>query len=279
MATKKNIIDSIRNMATKFAVTDESRLDPDWLSYKIDQVAAQLKIAEYAQTGILDQTWLSDLGIVPVYKVNIADDVNITFCNCNVTKFTIPQTISFKSKDGSLDLGVYTIISACGKRQFYPKRMSMWQYTPSSHPATLFKYYWRINSAVYLSDDIIENVRPILCLLHPEDGKLIQSESISSGNLVNGTQYIVKFGQIVYNGTPYLDGETFTAGATTTFTGSGKVYLASQARAYAETDPYPASGDMIRLIEIEILTKELGIERQMITDTRNDSKDDAQKVQ
>lgn len=275
--TKKNIIDSILNVATKFSVTDESRLDTDWLSNKIDHVAASLKVAQYAQTGILDQSWLTDMGLIDVYKVNIADDINVSFCNCDISKFTIPQVISFISKDGNIDLGVYTIISACGTKQYYPKRIFQWRYEPAEHTNSKFKYYWRINTAVYLKD-LIQKVRPILCLLHPEDGKFIDSQNITTGSIVNGTSYIVKFGQIMYMGLPYFDGETFTGGASTTFTGTGKVYLASQARAYRETDPYPASGDMIRMIELEILTKELGIEREALVDVRNDSKDDAQKT-
>jgi hypothetical protein len=277
--TKKNIIDSIRSLATRFSVTDESRLDEDWLSYKIDQVCAQLKVAQYAQTGILDQSWLTDLGIVDVYKVNISDDINVSFCKCNVGKFEIPQTISFISKDGNLDLGIYYLISACGKSQYFPQRLSMWSYVPTDHTRSLFKYYWRINTSVYINDDRVQKIRPVLFLLHPEDGKFINSANVVSGSLVSGTSYIVKFGQIVYNGTPYADGSTFTATATTTFTGTGKVYLASQARDYRETDAYPASGEMARMIEIEILTKEFGLERQAIVDVRNDSKDDTQKAQ
>lgn len=278
MATKKNIIDSILGIATKFNITDESRLDEDWLSYKIDQVAAQLKIAQYAQTGIIDQAWLTDMGLVDTYKVNISDDINVSFCKCNVAKFEIPQVISFISKEGNTDLGVYYLISSCGKNQYFPKRLSMWGYTPSDHTNNLFKYYWRINTAVYINDDRLEKIRPVLCLLHPEDGKFINSAPVDSGDLVSGTSYIVKFGQIVYNATPYSDGSTFTANATTTFTGTGKVYLSTQARAYRETDPYPASGEMTRMIELEILTKEFGIEKNAITDVRNDSTDDATKT-
>lgn len=277
--TKKHIVDSIRNQASKFKVSDELRLDPDWLGDKVDQIASQLKIAQYLQTGILDQTWLTDLGLVDTYKVNMADDINVTFCNCTISKFTIPQTISFISKDGNLDLGVYQLISACGKYQFFPRRMSMWSYTPEDSPMSKFKYYSRINTACYLNDGNLRKIRPILCLLHPEDGKLINSANIVSGDLVSGTSYTVKFGGVVYLSIPYSDGDTFTANATATFTGTGKVYLTSQARAYAETDPYPASGEMIRMIELEILTKELGIEKQQIADQRNDSIDDSQKTQ
>jgi hypothetical protein len=278
MASKKNIIDSIRNIATKFNVTDETRLDEDWLSFTIDNVCAELKIKQYATTNILDPAWLSDLGLVSTHRVTIADDINASFCGCDIAKFTIPPVISFVSKDGNLDLGVFTMISACGTKQFYPKRLGQWRYMPKDSVSNLFKYYARINTGVYINDPNVEKVRLILCLLHPEDGKLIQSEPISSGSLVNGTVYVVKFGQIVYNGVVYSENATFTANATTTFTGDGKVYLNSQARAYRDVDDYPASGEMIREIILEVLTKELGIERQAVTDVRNDSKDDSQKT-
>jgi hypothetical protein len=39
---KKTIVDDIMNIMSKFSQNDDSRLDPDWLSYKIDQVRAEL---------------------------------------------------------------------------------------------------------------------------------------------------------------------------------------------------------------------------------------------
>lgn len=274
--TAKNIMDSIRNIATKFAVTDETKWDEDWIYYKINQVAADLKIKQYAQTNILDQSWLTDLGMVAFHKVNMADDINVSFCGCDVAKAFVPQVISFLSKDGNIDLGFYMIISACGKTQYYPKRMSQWKYTPADHTNSLFKYYWRINTSMYISDTA-EKLRIVACLLDPTEGKLIESEPILSGAIVSGTSYTAKYGQIIYDGNVYAANSTFTGTAVTTFTGSGKVYLTSQVRAYRDTDPYPASGEMIRMIELEILTKEFGIERQSIVDIRNDSKDDSQK--
>jgi polyisoprenoid-binding protein YceI len=123
----------------------------------------------------------------------------------------------------------------------------------------------------------MSKVRAIAILLHPEDGYLNNSAPVASGSLVNGTVYLVKYSQIVYNSTVYAANSTFTATATTTFTGQGTVYLNSQVEAYDETDPYPASGEMIRAIELEILTKEFGIEAGQIADIRNDSIDDTQK--
>lgn len=274
--TKKNIVDSLRGILTKFGVTDESRLDPDYLGYKIDQVGAQLKTAEFMQTGEVNPTWLTDLGTVTFYKVNAADDPSVT-CNCTVSKTTIPQTINLPTPDGPADLGVFSVKSACGTKSYYYRRMFMWGYAPSCHTSSLFNYYDRINTAMYVNKDV-DKLRIVACLLSPSDGFIKNSAPVASGSLVNGTVYKVMFGQIIYNNAVYAQGSTFTAGATATYTGTGTAYLNSQATAYSDTDPYPATGDMIRQIELEILTKEFGIEMKMPTDQRNDSRDDATKT-
>lgn len=281
--TKKNIIDSIVIILTRFGVTDDSRLDDDWLSYKIDQVRAELIVAQYKQTNIIDPSWLSDLGLIVFHRVNRADDNSIS-CDCDISKTFIPQFISLMNKDGSLDLGIWSVISPCGKTRYNYKRESMWGYEPAEHTNSLFGSYARINTSLYVNR-IVEKLRIVGVLLDPEDGYLINSAPITSGNLVLNVVYLVKFGQIIYNGIVYKAGQTFSAvvpvGGTTpitTFVGSGNVYLNSQIASYRDIDPYPASGDMIRMIELEILTKEFGIERQVVTDVRNDSKDDASET-
>ena len=276
MATKKQIIDSLKIILTRFEPSDESRLDDDWLSYAIDRVRAELIIRQYLQTSVIDQTWLSDLGLLTFYKVNRADNVTIT-CDCDISKTTIPQTISIITEDGNLDLGIYSLISPCGKTSYFPKRTSMWRYTPPEHTNSLFGSYARINTQLYV-DRVVEKLRCLAILLHPEDSILTNSAPVNSGSIVSGTVYIVKGGQVIYDNVVYAPDSTFIGTATTTFQGSGTVYLNSQIASYRDVDPYPASGEMIRAIELEILTKEFGIERQMIPDVRNDSKDDASKA-
>lgn len=273
--TAKQINDSIFEIATKFSRTDETRFDEDWLYSKINDVGAQLKIAEYNQTGIINQDWLSDCGLVTFYKVNRADN-NEVQCACDIAKTTIPQTIALKSRDGNLDLGLFSLTSACGKYQYYPRPMYRWQNTPPEHTNSLFKWYFRINTQLYVSDT--PTTLRLIALLHdPTEGKLMSSAPIASGSIVSGTVYLVKYSQIVYDGVVYAPNTTFTGTAVTTFTGAGTVYLNSQVRAYRDTDPYPASADMIRAIELEILTKEFGLEAQAVNDVRNDSVDDAVK--
>lgn len=274
--TKKNIMDSILLLLTRFRVTKETRVDPDWLSYKIDQVAAYLKADKFAKTGVIEQTWLSDLGVIDFHKTNYADDPAVV-CDCQVVKATIPQCISLSSRDGNNDLGIFSITSLCNSNQFYPKRMFAWRYTPKEHTNSLFSWYWRINTQLYLSDIETTQARIVAILASPEDGYLNNTTPVASGSLVNGTSYTVRNNQVVYAGTVYNPYDTFTAGATTTFGGTGLVYLTSVAASYRDVDPYPASADMIRQIELEILTKEFNIEKAQIADVRNDGIDDANK--
>jgi hypothetical protein len=276
MATKKNIIDSLLIILTRFGRTDDSRFDEDWISYKIDAVAAELKVKEYIATGIIDPTWLSNLGLLTFHKVNVADNPSIT-CDCDISKTTIPQLISLKNKDGSLDLGLYSLISPCGKTSFYYKRMSQWKYTPPEHTNSLFSYYDRQGTVLY-TNKVVEQLKAVGMPLNPEDAYLINSAPVLSGAITTGVVYLVKQGQVIYNGTVYAPNATFTGVVSvTTFVGSGLVYLNSQVASFRDVDPYPASGEMIRAIELEILSKEFGIEMNMEADVRNDSKDDTSK--
>jgi hypothetical protein len=273
--TLKNITDSIRLILTKMVPTDDSRLDPDYLAYKVNQVRAQLIASEYENTKVINPTWLSDLGLTTFYKTNFADDSSVS-CSCSVSKTTLPQTLNLPSKDGNIDLGVFSIISPCGTKRYYYKRMSAWDYAPEGHTNRLFNYYDRVNNALYVNSDVTQ-LRILALLLNPQDGFIKNTDPIASGSIVSGTAYKVFDGTVVYANVFYNDGDTFTGGGTATYSGTGKVYLASQASDFADTDPYPASGDMIRQIELEILTKEFGIEMKMPADQRNDSRDDATK--
>lgn len=273
--TLKNVVDSILNILTKFGLTDDSRYSSTWLEYKIYQVRAEAIIAEYNQTGIINQDWMSDIGLLTFYKVNRADNNSIP-CDCDISKTTIPQTIALKTRDGNSDLGIFSLSSACGKYQYYPRPMYRWQNTPPEHTNSLFNWYYRINTELYVSNNPTK-LRMIGLLLNPLEGKIMNSAPVLSGSIVPGVVYLVKYGQIVYESVVYADGSTFTGNLSATYTGTGVAYLNSQVQSYKDTDPFPASGDMIRKIELEILTKEFGIEAQAVNDVRNDSVDDATK--
>ena len=273
--TLKNVVDSILNILTKFGLTDDSRYSSTWMEYKIYQVRAELIIAEYNATGILNQDWMSDIGLLTFYKVTRADNNSVS-CDCDISKTTIPQTIALKTRDGNTDLGIFSLSSACGKYQYYPRPMYRWQNTPPEHTNSLFNWYYRINTELYVSNNPT-TLRMIGLLLNPLDGKIMNSAPVANGSIVLGTVYLVKYNQIIYDGVVYAPDTTFTGTIATTYGGSGIVYLNAQVQSYKDTDPFPAPGDMIRKIELEILTKEFAIEAQAVIDIRNDGVDDAAK--
>src|SRR6185369_10654679 len=171
MASKKNILDSLNNILTRFHITDEFRVKPRWLNYKIDQVRAQLIVAQYAQTGVIDHTWLSSPMKLTMYKTNWADDNSVS-CGCDVSKTTIPQTISLISRDGNLDLGIFRLTSLCGKTQYTFRRNYQWTQTPPESTYSLFKYYDRFNTVLFTNNPDVQELLLVPILLNPEDGVL-----------------------------------------------------------------------------------------------------------
>jgi len=279
MGSKKSIVDDIEIILTQFGKTDDSVLDENWLSYKIDDVRSQLIREQYKVTNVIDQSWLSPLGIVPFYSVNFADDMNIDCCECDISKTVLPQIVSLEAGNGNQDLGL-NILSSCGKKKYYPYSLSLWKELPPEHPRNLFNYHWRIGSDLYVNKKV-DQLRIFGILRNPEDGVLITSAPVISGTIATGITYVVKNAQIVYNATVYAVNATFVGiVGITTFTGSGTVYLSSQTAAFNDTDAYPCTGDMARQIVLEICVKEFGIEvKGLMADKKNDSRDDSTKGQ
>lgn len=278
--TKLNIIDSITNIASKFNLTDDSRFSSatGYLNWLVDNVRAELIYKQYNATGVVDQVWLSDLGLLTFHEVNPPDDPNVTYCNCNISKTFIPPVVSlFGSEGGNADIGLYSVMSSCGKTGYYYLPMQTWKVIPKEHIRSKFNYYSRINTALYVNK-VISSLRVIAILQNPADGYLINSTPVTT--IVAGTNYIVKFGNIIYNSVPYSNNDTFT-GVTgvTTFTGGGKVVLQSQQVALDLNQPYPVDAAMARLITLEILTKEFRIEASALADVENDSTDEQIKDQ
>lgn len=276
--SKKSIIDNITGLLTKFSYSDESVVDPNVLSYLIDQVRAQLIIAQYKVTNVLDSTWRQDCGLVTFHQVTMADNPQIDCCECDISKAFIPQLISLEIGNGNQDLAL-SVMGSCGKIKYYPYQFELWKSIPAEHPRSLFNYYSRINNALYVNKKITQ-ARIFGVFQNPEDAYVISSQPITSGNIATGIVYYVKGGMgVIYNGVTYADGSTFTGVVSvTTFTGNGLVYLNSQKVAFSDLDLYPVTGDMARQIVIEICTKEFNIERSQIIDVKNDSVDDFAKV-
>lgn len=282
MTTRKNIVDSILILATRFSQTDETRIDKDYLAYLVEQARASEILKEYNITGVIDQNWLVDFGIYDLTKVNFADDPNVDFCECDIMKAEIPKTINLTAiGEGNLDLGL-KVISACGSRSYTMYPLERWRMIPKEHVRSKFYYYQRFGNIIYVNK-LVNSLR-FIGIPETIDGLIIKKTlPVSSGNIKQGVVYMVKgsTGIVTYNGVNYLPGATFTGTATTTFTtlGGCKVYHNNFEYTMTDEDPYPVSSHLARQIVISVLTTEFQIEKQQAVDVVNDSADDVIKIQ
>lgn len=276
--TKNRILSSLRNIATDWQITDDSKYDDNLLSDLIDKVRTQLIIADYDENKIMRREWLTDLSFIKFHRVSFADDPNIIYCECDISKAFVPKVVSFTAEGGGVDLGFPTIMSACGKKKYYKYNIDLWKDIPKEHPRALFNYYDRIDTAMYVNTQASKeglDLRLLAVLETPEDGYIIQSEPIESGDLVAGTTYIVKYKQITYNFVTIPINGTFIAQVgLTIYLGTGSVYLADQLQQLTRNQPYPVSMNMARQIVLDICTKEFKIASSEIPDVLNDNADD-----
>jgi len=278
--TKKKIVDSVLILAERFSRSDESRLDEDYLADLVEKVRVSEIQKEYNVTGVIDQNWKLDFGIYEMTQVNFSDDPQVTFCACDIMKAEIPSVAHLTSLGhGNLDLAL-TVISACGKTDytFYP--LELWRKIPKENIRAKFHYYQRFGNTIYVNK-LVKNLR-FFGIPETTDGLMIKKTlPVFSGSLKNGQVYMVKgaTGMVTYNAVNYLPNDTFTANSTSTFTASGtsQVFYNDYEVEMTENDPYPVSAHLARQIIISILTTELQIEKQQVTDVVNDSVDDVLK--
>lgn len=279
MLTLKGIVDDIIILATKFSETDETRLDEDYLAHKVEQVRVDEILKEYNITNIIDQSWLVDFGIIDLTRVNMADDPNVDFCECDIMKFEIPSVINLTELgQGNLDLGL-KVISACGKTNYTYYPFEFWKQIPKEHTRSKFPYYARFGTNTGYVNRLVDKLRFIGI---PSTTKgLIIKKTLPVSSIKSGVVYMVKgdTGLVNYDGTNYLPGATFTGTTTTTFTASGdcKVFYNNFEVEMTDKDPYPVSAHLARRIVISILTTELKIEESQVVDVMNDSTDDVVK--
>jgi hypothetical protein len=212
------------------------------------------------------------MGITLTTTVNRADDIAITHCDCEFSKFRVPPVISLSDKTGkNNDLGIHRITSSCGTKKFYPIAMDKFMAIPNGHPQKKFPYFIRYGNSIYLTEKI-RKVRPVLILSRPLDGFVNENLDIRSGELIPGKSYTIFDGQIIHNGIAFDRGEDFIA-VGTDYTGTGVVQLTEPKREMTNDDEYPVSSALANIIIMQILTKEFRLEKEQVSDLINDGRD------
>lgn len=277
--TRNEAIYDIITILTKAGYTDDSRLDPDYIGYKIDEKRAKEIRDSYNRTPLIDPIWLQDYGVFDLTKVNYADDKSFN-CLQELSKATLPTVVSFYNGLASAqNLGVYSLRSVSGREEFFykphSKMIEILNELSDNHPLRRFSYYSKLQNSIYAvsknGDSIPEKLRAVLILENPLDGYVLTTENVNT--LVVGTQYDVVDGQIIHNGVAYDKGSTFAA-VNKVFSGLGKVQYHNQKRKMTGEDPYPFSKSQMEVVILKLLTQEYGIEATKVADIRNQSQDE-----
>jgi hypothetical protein len=265
------IVWDIITILTKSNITNDERFGEAIISSKINNYRAQKIIRDWNANKHINPVYLQDFG---VDNVNSADDPAISHTSLCFGKVTLPPVVTFY--DSSLfDKGVWRVASSSKQKRYAPVTMDKLMLMIALNDWTLnhYHYYLRIGNALYLYP-YVNQVNYVLVCENPFDGYVFRTEKIYSGELINGENYTVESGSIIYNGTNYSFGATFTANAVGIFTGTGVVKFTTKKRRLTWDDEYPVSREIAQEIIIDILTKDYNIERQQVADITNDAMDE-----
>lgn len=270
------------NLITKFGFTDTQRYDTDWIRFKRDEIRAYFIQQEYRQKGFVNPVWLQDLNVIQFTPVK-ESDIDYGVCGgCNISKANIPQHIPLYNPDTQNEDNGLKIMSPCGKDNFYYLPLETYKYIPNEHPRKKFNYYFNFNDSYFVTKKYNTGLklRVIGCFERPSDINNINNLEVTSGQISIGVSYTVINFQVVYNGLGYNVGQTFIGVAgQSTYTGAGSVILTNEIQPYSEqTSTYPVTNAMARMIVIEMLAKEFGIEQAAVSAYKNDIADDNTQI-
>lgn len=269
--TREEIIYDIMMQATKLQVPDDSRFnEPHYIGYLVDEKRAKEIRDTYVRSGVIDPTWVQDMGVMNLTKVESSDDPNVADCGLIFGKVTVPPIVSFKSGD----LGIYSITSKCRTERYYPvENMDKFmQIINFGRTRANWNYYMRIGNSIY-TYPFKKQIAARLILEHPLDGYVLLTENVANDALVAGSGYSVVSGPITHNSVIYTSGQTFTA-VNTTYTGTGIVRNNPEKRKLTNKDEYPLGATALEVVKQKIFSEELNEERKRLSDNRVDSVDE-----
>jgi hypothetical protein len=238
----------IRYLIADYFPTNDTRISLGYALNLVNQKRALSITTDYYKRGLINEQWLSNLGIIDVTQIDFSSSLEDQDCDCNIGRFTIPAVVRMDyDKFRQSNVGVYTVRSTCGidynptnERKF----KTMWDV---GDMRAKLPYYWHEGNYIYIypfRDEL--NIK--LVLENPLDGKYLDPEHVSNGSLEVGESYAVSEGNISYNtGSGVITiqrGQTFTANATggLSWAGSGKVKRTTKIRNAKWSDNYPLDG-------------------------------------
>lgn len=186
------------------------RISKRHIEYKIHQYRA-IGIREvYYQRGEIEPIWLQNLGTkevtkkvtkvtrvmagtlsdkieidevvtkasstVTFEKINSADDINISECDCTIGRKEIPEIVSLPGRRGSMhDKGLYRVSTASRQQAYYPTTINRFYGFIKGTPRAEMNYYWKIGNILYIHP-YRKQMNVILILDNPLDSGITERD-------------------------------------------------------------------------------------------------------
>lgn len=260
----------IKTILEHSRITDESRLNNEFILDLIMQYRAFLIEQKFNKSMITDPIWWSNIGILETERVLSSDIPElITTGSFTMAKVKLPVMVQLR-----YDYQLMNLFTVSQQEKLYPLEFAKFMSYVMVNDDRIKNYYhiMPINEYAYIYP-YIDRIQGRGILQNCLEGKIINTMIIPSGSIVSGIIYVVRTAQINYNGTIYSPGDTFTGIVNvSTFTGNGKVYWNNSQRSTTLDDIMPLSAGMYSDLRMMILTKEYGIEATKIPDMVDDSK-------
>lgn len=266
----EDLIFDVLHIATMSTVTKDTRLDELYILQKLNQYRAIRIPDQFRKLREINPLWIQSMEIFDITKTNSADDDNLLSTSICMGKITLPPVVAIEG-----NLGLKRVGGSSGQTKWYPidKDKFYQMYEANDFRLVMFIHYIPLGSAIYVYPYQSKGVADIIAE-NPLDVPVKRSEYVLTGSIATGESYTVYVAQVTYNAVVYNVGDTFTGVVgVTAFTGPGKVKYTNMFRTRTILDPYPIDLGMAEMCIMDVLTKDLNIERQQIADIVADSQD------
>ncbi len=264
----EDIIFDIKRIASASTISKDNRLDEEHILHKINSYRAIFIEDHFTRTRTTSPFWWQTGQKFEFRKITSEDEPTVPSTVC-LGKVLLPLPIRLENNIGLVIRG-----SARQQRWYETNLDSFYlMYELNDWRLGKFIYYWIIENAVFNYPFTAWGIYDILAA-NPMDIPVKNTLPVASGDLLVGISYTVINAQITYNSIIYNPGDTFTqTGAVWTYTGPGTIIQTNPYRNRDIRDNYPLDIALAQRIAMEILTKDLMIERQAVADIVTDSQD------
>ena len=276
--TLNELVKDLQLIVSKSKIPDDFRIGSRHMEFLFHKHRAEGIRQQFKRNLEMDPSWIQNFGSVKFTNVLSSDDPNINSGTVHLGKWESPSIVSV----GNQDEGFHRVSSGSRMRQFSIKSFDRFMSIIETiaevedtflNPRASMKMASRIGNHIY-THPFEDCMNVSLILDNPLDGIILDTSIVEKDLIEEDVQYVVTDAQIIYNLNALSPGDFFKGVAgVNTYAGQGNVKHDNKKRRLTDQDQYPISHALASFVGIQILTKELRIEAQVVSDIINDAAD------